>query len=79
VNPRSLNRRIIKFLQVLADDDTLHLRKKTGHPIVVACYGGEKRHFCLSSSPNGNYPKRMISSVNRFVRQLPIENKPTFI
>ena len=54
------------------------MKKKAGHPVCVAEYGGQKRIFTLSSSPNKDYPNYMKPAVNRFVRNLSIENKPLF-
>ena len=54
------------------------MKKKAGHPVCVAEYGGQKRIFTLSSSPNKDYPNYMKPAVNRFVRTLSIENKPLF-
>ena len=78
MTPSNANRRICKFLRSLADEGSFHMRKKTGHPICVARYGGVERSFGLSSSPGGNYQRNIRSSLNRFIRTLPIENKPIF-
>ena len=78
MTPSNANRRICKFLRSLADEGTFRMRKKTGHPICIASYGGVERAFGLSCTPGGNYQKNIRASLNRFVRSLPIENKPTF-
>jgi hypothetical protein len=54
------------------------MRKNTGHPICIASYGGVERSFTLSTSPGKNYQRNIRASLNRFIRSLPIENKPTF-
>ena len=72
------NRKIIKFLKSICDEGSFHMRKKTGHPVCVATYGGEKRIFTLSNSPCTRYQKHMKPTVNRFVRSLSIKPKPTF-
>ena len=74
----SSNRKIISFLKSICDEDTFYMKKKVGHPVCVAEYGGQKRIFTLSSSPNRDYPNYMKPAVNRFVRTLSIENKPLF-
>ena len=74
----SSNRKIISFLKSICDEDTFYMKKKVGHPVCVAEYGGQKRIFTLSSSPNRDYPNYMKPAVNRFVRNLSIENKPLF-
>ena len=78
MNSRKINRKIISFLQTICDEDTFFMKKKAGHPVCVAEYGGQKRIFTLSSSPNRDYPNYMKPAVNRFVRTLSIENKPLF-
>ena len=79
MNTAQVNCRIQEFLRDLADEGTFRMRKKTGgHPVCVASYGGVERAFGLSSSPGGNYQKNIRASLNRFVRSLNIENKPTF-
>ena len=78
MNRSKVNRQIISFLKSIADKDTFYMRKKSGHPICVAEYGGQKRIFTLSTTPCERYEKHMKPAVNRFVRSLSIENKPTF-
>ena len=77
MTPFNANRRICKFLRSLADEGTFRMRKNTGHPVCIASYGGVEKSL-LSPSPGRNYQKNIRSSLNRFVRSLPIENKPTF-
>ena len=78
MNPSQVNRRIKKYLQDLADDGTFRMRKKTGHPVCVASYGGEQRSFSLCWTPNRNYQKYAVGNLNRFVRTLPLEDPPRF-
>ena len=78
MDSRKINRKIISFLKSICDEDTFYMKKKVGHPICVAEYGGQKRIFTLSTSPCKRYEKHMKPAVNRFVRTLSIENKPTF-
>ena len=73
-----VNRRIQDFLRNLADEGTFRMRKKTGHPVCVASYGGEQRSFTLCSSPGRNYQKYVIGNLNQFVRSLPFDDPPRF-
>ena len=73
-----VNRKIMDFLRDLADEGTFRLRKKTGHPVCVASYGGEQRSFTLCSSPGRNYQKYVIWNLNQFVRSLPFDETPRF-
>ena len=68
-----INKKVVDYLQSIADEDTFHMRKNTGHPVCGASYGGQQRSFSLCSSPSTNYPKWMTSKVKRFIRTLPIE------
>ena len=75
-----VNRRIKHFLQDLSDPGTFHMRKKRGgHPICVASYGGQQRSFPLCWTPGGNYQVYAARNLNRFVRTLPLENPPRFV
>ena len=78
MDSRKTNRKIISFLKSICDEDTFYMKKKVGHPICVAEYGGQKRIFSLSTTPCERYEKHMKPQVNRFVRTLPIQNPPIF-
>ena len=78
MNTAQVNRKIMDFLRDLADEGTFRLRKKTGHPVCVASYGGEQRSFTLCSSPGRNYQKYAIWNLNQFVRSLPFDETPRF-
>jgi hypothetical protein len=78
VNTAQVNRRIKDFLRDLADEDTFHMRKKGGHPVCVASYGGEERIFVLCESPGSNYQMYAVGNLNQFVRSLPLEDPPRF-
>ena len=78
MNRSKVNRQIISFLKSIADKDTFYMRKKSGHPICVAEYGGQKRIFTLSTTPCERYEKHMKPQVNRFLKTLPIQNPPIF-
>ena len=67
-----LNRNAIRFLKSICDEGSFYLRKKTGHPIAVATYGGHQRFFVLSGTPSRNYPRSMQFALKRFIRSLPI-------
>ena len=77
MTPTNANRRIVKFLRELADDKKVFL-ETTKHPKVIGVFGGQKRFFCLASSPSSNYQRSIRCRLNRFVRSLPIETKPHF-
>ena len=66
-----------ELLRDLADDGTFRMRKKTGHPVCVACYGGQ-RSFSLCCTPGRNYQKYMVWNLNQFVRSLALEDAPRF-
>ena len=68
----SINRKIIKLLKSICDEGSFYLRKKTGHPIAVATYGGHQRFLVLSGTPSRNYPRSMQFALKRFIRSLPI-------
>ena len=51
------------------------MRKKTGHPVCVASYGGQKRSFTFCLTPGSNYQKYVIGNLNQFVRSLPFVDK----
>ncbi len=78
MKPAQVNRRIQDFLRDLADEGTFRMRKKTGHPVCVASYGGEQRSFSLCWTPNSNYQKYAVWNLNQFVRSLPLEDPPRF-
>ena len=78
MKPAQVNRRIQDFLRDLADDGTFRMRKKTGHPVCVASYGGEQRSFTLCWTPGRNYQKYVVGNLNQFVRSLPLEDAPSF-
>ena len=78
MNAAQVNRRIQDFLRDLADEGTFRMRKKTGHPVCVASYGGEQRSFSLCWTPGGNYQKYAVWNLNRFVSSLPLEDAPRF-
>ena len=78
MKPAQVNRRIQDFLRDLADEGTLHMRKKTGHPVCVASYGGQKMSFTLCWTPGSNYQKYVVGNLNQFVRSLPLEDPPRF-
>ena len=73
-----VNKKIIHYLQSIADEGTFYMRKKTGHPVCVASYGGQQRSFTLCQTPNSNYCRYMKARVNQFVRHLPINHTYTF-
>ena len=73
-----VNRRIKDFLRDLADDGTFRMRKKTGHPVCVASYGGVERSYVLCFTPGRNYQKYAVWNLNQFVRSLPLEDAPRF-
>ena len=73
-----VNRRIKDFLRDLADDGTFRMRKKTGHPVCVASYGGVERSYVLCFTPGRNYQKYAVWNLNQFVRSLPLEEAPRF-
>ncbi len=75
---KCVNIKIIKFLKSICDEGSFYMKKKTGHPICVATYGGVKRIFTLSNTPCNRYREHMKPTVNRFIRSLPIKHKPTF-
>ena len=54
MNQSQVNRKIMNFLRDLADEGTFRMRKKTGHPVYVASYGGVERSFTLSTSPEND-------------------------
>lgn len=78
MNPAQVNRRIQDFLRDLADEGTFRMRKKTGHPVCVASYGGEQRSFTLCWTPGSNYQKYAVRNLNQFVRSLPLDDPPRF-
>ena len=78
MKPAQVNRRIQDFLRDLADEGTFRMRKKTGHPVCVASYGGQKRAFTFCLSPGSNYQKYVVGNLNQFVRSLPLEDAPRF-
>ena len=78
MKPAAVNRRIQNFLRDLADEGTFHMRKKTGHPVCVASYGGQKRSYVLCWTPGRNYQKYAVSNLNQFVRTLPLDDPPRF-
>ena len=71
-------RRIQDFLRDLADEGTFRMRKKTGHPVCVASYGGQQRSFSLCWTPGGNYQKYAVWKLNQFVLSLSLEDAPRF-
>ena len=73
-----VNRRIKDFLRDLADEGTFRMRKKTGHPVCIASYGGVERSYVLCFTPGRNYQKYAVWNLNQFVRSLPLENPPRF-
>lgn len=73
-----VNRTILFFLKGLADEGTFRMRKKTGHPVCVASYGGQQRSFTLCWTPGGNYQRYVVGNLNQFIRSLPLENPPRF-
>ena len=75
MNFNAINRKVIDCLRELADDNEISMRKKSGHQIVVAHYGGEERIFGLSSSPGSNYQRNIRYSLNRFIRSLPVDRE----
>ena len=78
MNTAQVNRRIQDFLRDLADEGTFRMRKKTGHPVCVASYGGEQRSFTLCWTPGRNYQKYAVWNLNQFVRSLPLDDPPRF-
>lgn len=77
MTPENANRRIIKFLRDLADSGSVQITQNR-HLLVSATYGGQKRTFGLSCSPSSNYQRTIRCRLNRFVRSLPIDQKPLF-
>ena len=68
-----INKKIVQYLQTIADEGTFYMRKKKlGHSVCVASYGGHKAAFSLPNSPNSNYCRYMKTRVNQFVKDLPI-------
>jgi len=78
MNTATVNRRIKDYLRDLADEGTFRMRKKAGHSVCIACFGGRKRHFTLCCSPNRNYQRYAVGNLNRFVRSLPLDDPPRF-
>ena len=78
MKPAQVNRRIQNFLRDLSDPGTFRMRKKTGHPVCVASYGGQERSYVLCWTPGRNYQKYAVWNLNRFVRSLPLEDPPVF-
>ena len=78
MKPAQVNRTIVSFLEGLADEGTFRMRKKTGHPVCVASYGGQQRSFTLCWTPGGNYQRYVVGTLNKFVRSLPFEDPPRF-
>ena len=78
MNPAQVNRRIKDFLRDLADEGTFRMRKKTGHPVCVASYGGVERSYVLCFTPGRNYQKYAVWNLNQFVSSLPLEDPPRF-
>ena len=76
MNFNTVNRKVLNCLRELADDNEISMRKKSGHQIVVARFGGEERIFGLSASPGSNYQRNIRYSLNRFIRSLPIDREP---
>lgn len=76
MNFNTVNRKVLDCLRELADDNEISMRKKSGHQIVVARFGGEERIFGLSASPGSNYQRNIRYSLNRFIRSLPIDREP---
>ena len=68
-----LNRNAIKFLKSICDEGSFYLRKKTGHPVTVATYGGHERSFVLWGTPNAKYQNVLRYRLKRFIRSLPID------
>ena len=73
-----INRKIISYLQSISDKETFYIRENKGHPVCIGKYGGIKRCFSLSASPNSNYPNYMKPRVNHFVRSLIINPQEKF-
>ena len=78
MKPAQVNRRIQNFLRDLSDPGPFRMRKKTGHPVCVASYGGQERSYVLCWTPGRNYQKYAVWNLNRFVRSLPLEDPPVF-
>lgn len=78
MNSAQVNRRIQDFLRDLADDGTFLMRKKTGHLVCVASYGGEQRSFTLCWTPGSNYQKYAVWNLNQFLSSLPLKDAPRF-
>ena len=78
MNPAQVNRRIQDFLRDLADEGTVRMRKKAGHPVGVASDGGQQRSYVLCWTPGRNYQKYAVWNLNQFVRSLPLEDAPRF-
>ena len=78
MNSAQVNRRIKDYLRDLADDGTFRMRKKKGHPVNVASYGGEQRSFTLCWFSGSNYQRYAVWNLNQFVSSLPLENPPRF-
>ena len=77
---RTCIRKVTKFLDHISDDGTFHVAKRRGgHQLLVALYGGQKRSFIVPSPSTTNvYEKKMEHEVNRFVSSLQLENSPEF-
>ena len=78
MNSAQVNRRIQDFLRDLADDGTFRMRKKTGHPVCIASYGGVKRSYVLCFTPGRIDQKYAVWNLNQFVSSLPLEDAPRF-
>ena len=78
MNSAQVNRRIQDFLRDLADDGTFRMRKKTGHPVCVASYGGQERSYVLCGTPGRNYQRYAVWNLNQFVSSLLLEDAPRF-
>ena len=78
MKPAQVNRRITDFLRDLADEGTFRMRKKTGHPVCVASYGGQQMSFTLCGTPGRNYQNYAVWNLNQFVSSLPLEDVPRF-
>ncbi len=79
MNSAQVNRRIQDFLRDLADEGTFRMRKRRkGHSVCVASYGGKQMSFTLCWSPGRNYQKYAVWNLNQFVSSLPLEDTPRF-
>ena len=70
-----INKEIIKYLQDLADDNSIVVSQHK-HIKIEGVYAGKKRSLTLAVSPSSLYQRYVRSSLRRFIKSLEIENPP---